>query len=80
MPRYLIQHRHEPQECGVAFASFTGHESALRHRATLASCLRGDHAIWWTVEAETEADALAQLPFFVAERSVATRVDEVQIP
>ena len=64
----------------MAFASFAGHESALRHRATLASCLGGDHGIWWTVDAETEADALAQLPFFVAERSVATRVDEVRIP
>ncbi len=64
----------------MTFASFAGHESALRHRATLASCLGGDHAIWWTLEAESEADALAQLPFFVAERSVLTRVDEVQIP
>jgi hypothetical protein len=80
MPRFLIHHRHEPHECGVVFASFRGHDSSLRHRATLASCVSGGHAIWWTVDAATEADALALLPFFVAERSTATRVSEVDIP
>jgi hypothetical protein len=80
MPRYLVHHRHRPHECGVAFASFTGHESSLRRRATLASCASGGHAIWWTVDAATEAEALALLPFFVAERATATRVSEVLIP
>jgi hypothetical protein len=80
MHRYLLQHRHEPNECGVVFASFKGHESPLRHRATLASCRSGGHAIWWTVEAASEADALRQLPFYVAERTTATRVQEVEIP
>jgi hypothetical protein len=77
---YLLQHRHEPQECGVVFASFKGHESPLRHRATLASCRSGGHAIWWTVEAESEADALRLLPYYVAARTNATRVSEVEIP
>ncbi len=80
MPRFLVQHRHEPHECGVAFASFKGHESPLRHRAALASCASGGHAIWWAVEAATEQDALALLPFFVAERSTAVRVTDVEIP
>ena len=80
MPRYLVHHRHEPHECGVAFASFKGHESPLRHRAATASCLSGGHAIWWTVDAATEEQALALLPFFIAERSAATRVSEVEIP
>ena len=80
MPRYLVHHRHEPHECGIAFASFKGHDSSLRHRATLASCASGGHAIWWTVDAESEPQALALLPFFVAERSTATRVGEVLIP
>lgn len=80
MPRYLVHHSHRPHECGVAFASFRGHESPLRHGAALASCASGGHAIWWTVEAATEAEALALLPFFVAERASATRVCEVQIP
>lgn len=77
---YLLQHRHEPGECGVVFAAFKGHESPLRHRSTLASCVSGGHAIWWTVEAASPADALAQLPFYVAERTTATSVTEVEIP
>jgi hypothetical protein len=31
MPGYLLHHRHLPRECGAVFASFTGHESPLRH-------------------------------------------------
>jgi hypothetical protein len=80
MPRFLIHHRHEPRECGVVFASFRGHESPLRHQATLASCAFGGHSIWWSVEAVGEAEALGLLPFFVAERATATRVDDVDIP
>jgi hypothetical protein len=80
MPRFLIQHRHDPPECGVVFAAFKGHDSPLRHRATLASCAYGGHAIWWEVEATTEAAALALLPFFVAKSATATRVSEVDIP
>ena len=62
------------------FASFKGHATPLRHRATLASCRSGEHAIWWTVEAETEADALRLLPPYVAERTTVARVSEVEIP
>jgi hypothetical protein len=80
MSCYLLHHCHEPNECGVVFAAFRGHQSPLRHRATLASCRSGGHAIWWTVQAESEDDALALLPFFVAERTSATRVSEVDIP
>jgi hypothetical protein len=80
MTRYLLHHRHEPPECGVVFASFKGHQSPLRHRPTFATCRSGGHEIWWTVEAETEEDALGQLPFYVAERTTATSVSEVQIP
>ena len=80
MSRYLLQHRHEPQECGVVFAAFKGFESPLRHRPTLASCRSGGHAIWWTVEAETEEAALRLLPHYVAERTIVSRVSEVEIP
>ena len=62
------------------FAAFKGHDSALRHRVTLASCPFGEHAIWWWVEALGEPEALALLPFYVAQRSTATRVRGVQIP
>lgn len=80
MSRYLLQHQHEPGECGVVFASFKGHKSPLRHRTTLASCRSGGHAIWWTVEASSEADALRLLPYYVAERTTVARVSEVEIP
>jgi len=78
--RYLLQHRHQPHECGVVFASFKRHRSPLRHRATRASCRSGGHAIWWTVDADSEAEALGLLPRYVAERTSATRVTEVEIP
>jgi hypothetical protein len=80
MSRYLLQHQHQPRECGVVFASFKGHPSPLRHRATLASCRSGGHAIWWEVEAESEKDALALLPTYVAERTAVAPVNEVEIP
>jgi hypothetical protein len=80
MSRYLLEHRHEPRECGVVFASFKGHPSPLRRRPTLASCRSGGHAIWWTVDAESEADALRLLPPYVAKRTAVTRVSEVEIP
>ena len=80
MACYLLHHRHEPDECGVVFASFKGHDSPLRHRPTLASCHTGGHAIWWTVEAGSEDDALALLPYYVAQRTTITLVSEVQIP
>jgi hypothetical protein len=80
MACYLLEHRHEARECGVVFAAFKGHESPLRRQETLASCRSGGHAIWWTVEADSENDALALLPFYVAERTMATKVSTVEIP
>ncbi|MCE7885805.1 MAG: hypothetical protein DYH08_18450 [Actinobacteria bacterium ATB1] len=80
MTRFLLHHRHEPQECGVVFAAFKGSSSPLRRKATVASCRWGGHAIWWTVDAASEDDALDLLPPFVAERTTVTRVSEVEIP
>jgi hypothetical protein len=80
MPRFVLHHRHEAQECGVVFASFKGHTSPLRRHPTLASCRSGGHAIWWTVEAPSEAEAVALLPPYVAERTTAARVSTVEIP
>jgi hypothetical protein len=78
--RFVLHHTHEPDECGVVFASFQGHETPLRNQATIASCRSGGHAIWWTVEAASEVEALALLPFYVAERTTATSVNVVEIP
>lgn len=80
MARYLLQHRHQPHECSVVFASFKGHPSPLRHRSTIASCRSGGHAIWWTVDAASEEEAVGLLPFYVAERTTVISVSEVQIP
>jgi hypothetical protein len=80
MPRFVLHHRHEAQECGVVFASFKGHTSPLRRHPTLASCRSGGHAIWWTVEAPSEAEAVALLPPYVADRTTAARVSTVEIP
>ena len=80
MPRFLVHHRHAPRQCGIAFTAFKGHDSPLRHRAALASCPTGGHAIWWALEAASEDDALRQLPFYVAQRSTITQVTEVEIP
>ena len=80
MSQYLLQHRHQPRECGVVFASFKGHESPLRHQATVASCRSGGHAIWWSVDAASEGEALRLLPAYVAARTTVTRVSEVEIP
>jgi hypothetical protein len=80
MCRFVLHHHHQAHECGVVFASFKGHSSPLRHKPTLASCRSGGHAIWWTVEATSEAEALALLPIYVAERTTATSVSTVDIP
>lgn len=80
MPCFLLHHQHEPDECGVVFASFRGHDSSLRRQPTIASCRTGGHAIWWNVEAAGAAEALALLPYFVATRTSVTRVSEVHIP
>ncbi len=80
MPRFLLEHRHSAAECGAVFAAFNAFASPLRHRSTTASCHYGGHGIWWEVEAGTEAEALARLPRYVAERTTATRVRPTEIP
>ena len=80
MPRFLLQHRHEPPECGAAFAAWKGFDSPLRHAVALASCLEGGHSVWWEVEAADARRALALLPPFVATRTTVTAVSDVAIP
>jgi hypothetical protein len=80
MPTYHLAHRHDPQECRIAFAAWKGFDSPLRHRATLGSCAKGGHRLFWVVEAPDANAALAQLPPYVAERTDASEVSEVEIP
>lgn len=77
---YLLCHRHDPAECPVAFAAWKGFDSPLRAGKAVGSCARGGHSLWWTVEANDEASALAQLPPFVAARAEAVAVTELPIP
>ena len=80
MPLFVLTHRHEPHECGSAFAAWKGFDSPLRHRPALTTCINGTHRAWWQVEADEPAAALAQLPPFVAERTEVEFAHEVTIP
>jgi hypothetical protein len=80
MPFYLLHHRHGPDECAAAFASWQGYSSPLRHHRAPSTCLAGGHAIWWQVEARDRQHALALLPEFVARRTEPIAVRDVQIP
>ncbi|HEX2042792.1 MAG TPA: hypothetical protein VHF24_09160 [Acidimicrobiales bacterium] len=80
MATYLLAHRHTAADCNVVFAAWTGFASPLRHRSALASCLTGGHCLWWTVEADDVASALAYLPDYVAARTEAIAVRPVTIP
>ncbi len=80
MPKFVLLHHHEPRQCRTAYAAWSGFDSPLRHRQTLASCDDGGHQIYWVVTAEHEQAALAQLPQWLAERTKATEVREVGIP
>ena len=77
---FLLTHRHAAEECGSAFAAWRGFASPLRRRPTIGSCICGGHCLWWTVTAQDEQEALAQLPPFVADRTEVTAVREVSIP
>ena len=78
--RFLLHHRHEPRECGAAFAAWKGHVSPLRHSAAVSSCRSGGHQIWWTVQAPDETSALGNLPGYLAKRTHVVRVRHVDIP
>jgi hypothetical protein len=80
VPTFLVSHRHPAAECPWAFAAWHGFESPLRHRPALCSCHEGGHALFWVLEAEDEAAALAQLPDYLSRRSEVLRVRPVPIP
>jgi hypothetical protein len=82
MPRFMLVHTHDPGDCRVAFAAWRGFDSPLRHAATQGSCAEssGTHRIWWAIDAPDELAAFGHLPPWVAERTVAERVREVNIP
>jgi hypothetical protein len=78
--RFMLEHRHTSRECGAVFASFKAFETPLRHVLAVGSCHFGTHRIWWEAEAQSGAEALAQLPRYVAERTTAIRVGDIETP
>lgn len=80
MPNFILTHTHAPEECRIAIAAWQAYPSPLRRGRPLGSCATGGHRLWWTVQAADSAAALAQLPPYVAQRTVAEEVREVPIP
>jgi hypothetical protein len=80
VPTFILCHRHRPEECAIAIAAWKAFPSPLRHSRPLGSCAAGGHRVWWTVQAPDLDAALAQLPAYVADRTVAEEVREVSIP
>ena len=69
-----------PPSAGRCSRPSAPRESPLRHQEATASCHYGGHRIWWEVEAETEGEAIARLPGYVADRTTITRVRWTDIP
>ena len=80
MPSFLLHHKHTARECAAAFAAWQGFASPLRWQAAASTCLAGGHAVWWRVEAASAKAALALLPPYVARRTNAIAVRDIQIP
>jgi len=80
MPVYCLHHQHEPGECAAAFAAWNGFDSPLRHQPAMSTCLTGSHAVWWRAHAEDAERALALLPPYVAGRTTALEVREIETP
>ena len=80
MSDFLLQHTHEPSECETAFAAWRSFDSPLRGRSAPSTCLAGGHRIWWSVKAPDAASALALLPDFVADRTEAIAVRDIDVP
>jgi hypothetical protein len=80
VPSFILEHRHTPADCKTAYAAWRGYDSPLRDRPANASCAGGGHRLIWTVQANSSAEALAQLPPWLAERTQVEAVSEVGLP
>jgi hypothetical protein len=79
MATFILAHTHDRAECRVVYAAWRGYDSPLRGLDAMASCATGDHRIYWTVDADNAAEALRQLPPYLAERTHASEVRRVAI-
>lgn len=80
MHDYVLYHRHAAADCATSFAAWSGFSSPLRRASAVATCVFGGHEIWWTVTAASTREALDRLPKYVADRTIAIRVSEIQVP
>jgi hypothetical protein len=80
MATFVLTHTHTATECATAIAAWRGFDSPLRHGRPLGTCADGAHRVYWIVQAPNEEAALALLPYFVAQRTVAEEVREVPLP
>ena len=80
MPCFLLHHRHDALTCDASFAAWLAFDSPLRRRPADSTCVAGGHEVWWRVEAADRHAALALLPPYVAHRTRAIPVRDVQIP
>ncbi|GAA5124621.1 hypothetical protein GCM10023339_46410 [Alloalcanivorax gelatiniphagus] len=80
VPRFLLCHRHNPDECAAAVVAWRGFASPLRGQPVTSSCAYGGHHAWWDVEAPDREAALTLLPRFVAQRTEVVRVAMLEIP
>jgi hypothetical protein len=80
MGSYVLCNTHLERECAAIFAAWRGFESPLRRHAPASACRWSDHRLWWEVEADSAAEALGQLPPFVADRTEAIRVIRAELP
>jgi len=80
MPVFLLNHRHSSEECAAAYAAWHGFDSPLRKGRAPSTCLAGGHRIWWRVEAADAAAAMALMPVYVAARTDAVEVRDIETP
>ena len=80
MNQYVLYHRHAAGDCAACFAAWNGFRSDLRRTTTSSTCAFGGHEIWWILTAQNDRAALANLPGFVADRTIAVRIADVDIP
>jgi hypothetical protein len=79
MAQFVLAHAHDGTECHIVYAAWRGYESPLRGHDAMASCATGGHRMYWTVDAASAADALSQLPPYLAARTRASEVQPVTI-
>ena len=84
--QFVLSHRHAPSNAasrsppGAASRARCGTRRRWRPAAELPSETSAEHLLIWTVDAESEAKAIALLPPWLAERTEVRLVGEVSIP